>query len=58
MTVIDYEGLNHLFQRAKTGAISEYAEIETTIEPEVLEDIATWILEVTRKGESRSRLKE
>lgn len=52
ITVIEYEGLNHLFQRAKTGAVSEYAEIEITIEPEVLEDIATWILKTTGNDES------
>ena len=36
--------LNHLFQTAKTGAISEYSEIEETMSPVVLEKIATWIL--------------
>ncbi len=38
-------GLNHLFQTAKTGAISEYAQIEETIAPEVLELIGKWILD-------------
>ncbi len=37
-------GLNHLFQTAKTGAPSEYAEIEETMSPVVLEKIANWIL--------------
>ena len=37
-------GLNHLFQTAKTGAISEYSEIEETISPLVLEKLSTWIL--------------
>ena len=37
-------GLNHLFKTAKTGAVSEYAEIEETMSPVVLEKIATWIL--------------
>ena len=36
-------GLNHLFQPAKTGSPSEYAEIEVTISPEVLEKIAGWV---------------
>lgn len=35
--------LNHLFQIAKTGALSEYAEIEKTMSPVVLEKIASWI---------------
>lgn len=39
-----YEGLNHLFQPAMTGSPEEYATIETTIEPQVLQDIASWIL--------------
>ena len=37
-------GLNHLFQTAKTGAPSEYAEIEETIAPSVLKKIGDWIL--------------
>jgi hypothetical protein len=37
-------GLNHLFQTARTGAPSEYAEIEETISPMALEKIAGWIL--------------
>ena len=37
-------GLNHLFQTAKTGAPSEYAEIEETMSPVALEKIASWIL--------------
>ncbi|HCJ94875.1 MAG TPA: alpha/beta hydrolase, partial [Sphaerochaeta sp.] len=39
-----YEGLNHLFQPAETGAPEEYGTIETTIDPQVLEDISTWIV--------------
>lgn len=43
VTVKAYEGLNHLFQPADTGAPNEYGQIEETISPEVLEDIAAWI---------------
>lgn len=39
-----YEGLNHLFQPATTGSPDEYESIETTIDPQVLQDIATWIV--------------
>lgn len=42
--VREYEGLNHLFQHCKTGAVTEYIKIEETISPEVLNDIATFIL--------------
>jgi pimeloyl-ACP methyl ester carboxylesterase len=37
-------GLNHLFQTAKTGAPSEYADIEETISPVALSTISNWIL--------------
>ena len=37
-------GLNHLFQTAKTGAPSEYAQSEETMSPVALEAISTWIL--------------
>ncbi len=43
-TIKVYEGLNHLFQPAETGAPEEYGTIETTIDPQVLEDISTWIV--------------
>ena len=36
-------GLNHLFQPAKTGAVSEYATIDTTFDPAAMELIASWI---------------
>lgn len=38
-----FEGLNHLFQHAKTGAAAEYPQIEETFAPEVLQAIADWI---------------
>jgi pimeloyl-ACP methyl ester carboxylesterase len=50
--VDELPGLNHLFQTAKTGAVSEYSDIEETISPVVLEKIASWILQQT-KMESR-----
>ena len=42
-TVKEYPGLNHLFQHCSTGQVTEYAQIEETISPEVLKDIADWI---------------
>ncbi len=39
-------GLNHLFQTARTGAPSEYAEIEETMSPVALEKIGGWILKL------------
>lgn len=34
---------NHLFQRAETGQISEYFELSSEIDTEVLETISSWI---------------
>ncbi len=39
----EMDSLNHLFQTAKTGAPSEYGEIEETIAPKALEIIKDWI---------------
>ena len=39
----EYPGLNHLFQHCTTGATNENRQIEETISPEVLSDIAEWI---------------
>ena len=39
----EYQGLNHLFQHSTTGQPNEYRQIEETIAPEVLSDIAEWI---------------
>ncbi|MEG1026940.1 MAG: alpha/beta fold hydrolase [Flavobacterium sp.] len=44
-TIKSYPNLNHLFQTAKTGMPDEYGDIETTIEPVVLEDITKWLNE-------------
>ena len=43
VTVVEFEGLNHLFQKCETGLPMEYAKIEETINPEVLIAISNWI---------------
>jgi pimeloyl-ACP methyl ester carboxylesterase len=40
-------GLNHLFQTANTGSVSEYAQIEETLSPAALTVIGDWIAERT-----------
>jgi len=40
---VSLPGLNHLFQHAETGAITEYAIIEETFSPEVLDLMTVWI---------------
>ena len=52
VTIIEYEGLNHLFQKSDTGAVEEYASIRTTMEPAVIKDIADWILKTTGRTDS------
>jgi pimeloyl-ACP methyl ester carboxylesterase len=42
--VDELPGLNHLFQTADTGALGEYARIEETMAPSVLEKVTAWIL--------------
>ena len=46
-TLHEFEGLNHLFQSAGTGAPSEYAELTETLSPRVLQVISGWIRERT-----------
>ncbi|HBR69313.1 MAG TPA: hypothetical protein DEA55_08070 [Rhodospirillaceae bacterium] len=47
-TVKSFPQLNHLFQTSQTGLLKEYAAIEETMAPAVLETIASWILELTK----------
>ena len=44
----EYPGLNHLFQHCTTGLTTEYGQIEETVSPEVMQDIAAWIAKVAR----------
>jgi pimeloyl-ACP methyl ester carboxylesterase len=48
-TIRELPRLNHLFQTAKTGAVSEYALIEETIAPVALNAMSNWILARTLK---------
>jgi len=46
-TIKELSDLNHLFQTAQTGSLSEYARIEETISPTALKIMSDWILEQT-----------
>jgi pimeloyl-ACP methyl ester carboxylesterase len=46
-TLMELEGLNHLFQECETGHPSEYARIEQTFAPSALDVITKWIIENT-----------
>jgi alpha/beta superfamily hydrolase len=51
VTLTRLDGLNHLFQTAQTGLISEYPEIEETFSPDAMVLISDWIL--ARYGSAR-----
>jgi pimeloyl-ACP methyl ester carboxylesterase len=46
--VMELPGLNHLFQKTGTGAVSEYGTITQTIDPGALKIMGDWLVEVTR----------
>ena len=43
VTIVELPGLNHLFQTAKTGGVGEYDQIEETVAPVALNQMASWI---------------
>ena len=47
VTTHSLPGVNHLFQTAGTGMVDEYAMIEETMAPSVLDLIRDWILAQT-----------
>ena len=49
VTLKEMPGLNHLFQTAETGSVSEYGKIEETVSPAVLQLMGDWILERVKK---------
>jgi pimeloyl-ACP methyl ester carboxylesterase len=48
LTVTVYPGANHLFQRARTGLVTEYATLERAFIPGLPDDLAKWILAASR----------
>ncbi len=43
-SMVEFKGLNHLFQTCKTGAPSEYGQIEETMAPKVLKRVGDWLV--------------
>ncbi len=41
--VLPLNGLNHLFQKANTGSVAEYAKISETVNPVALNRVTAWI---------------
>ena len=48
VTVMKLPKLNHLFQTATTGSVSEYGQIEETMAPAALEALSGWLRGVAR----------
>lgn len=46
--LVELPGLNHLFQKCRTGLVQEYGELEETIHPSALERMTNWIREQTQ----------
>jgi uncharacterized protein len=46
--IVKLEGLNHLFQHAKTGLGFEYATIKEDFAPEALQIMGDWLTEITK----------
>jgi len=44
VTIKEFKGLNHLFQKTETGAPSEYGTLEETFNEEVMRFVSSWIL--------------
>ncbi|KAA3636762.1 MAG: alpha/beta hydrolase [Bacteroidetes bacterium] len=44
VTIHEFKGLNHLFQKTTTGAPSEYAMLEETFNEEAMNFISNWLL--------------
>jgi hypothetical protein len=42
-TVVEIEGVNHLFQTAQSGSPALYGAIEETIAPQVLTALGNWV---------------
>jgi len=50
ITVKEFPTLNHLFQECKTCSVSEYADIEETFSPMVLDEMIKWVILQTNKN--------
>lgn len=48
VTIKKFENQNHLFQNAKTGALSEYKEIEETMNETTMQYVSEWITNSTK----------
>lgn len=47
VTVKEFPALNHLFQECKTCSVSEYADLEESFSPMVLDEMTKWLSNIT-----------
>jgi hypothetical protein len=57
-TVLQLEGLNHLFQTARTGSPAEYQELGESMSPQALEAISKWMAGRLVPAEAKSENSE
>jgi uncharacterized protein len=55
-TILELQGMNHLLQDAKTGAPSEYDDIEETMSPTALKIITDWVSKTTSSSNGEATL--
>src|SRR5260370_42242419 len=51
-TAVELPGLNHLFQKCKSCAVSEYGTLDETFSPVALEIMGVWVVRHTRAQQS------
>ena len=54
-SVVVLPGFNHMFQKATTGAIGEYARIEVTVDPVALAAMGDWLAETLKPSTASGR---
>ncbi len=48
ITIMKVDGLNHLFQKTKTGRVDEYASLEETFNEDMLKKMVEWVVKTTK----------
>jgi len=46
--LVELPDLNHFLQRARTGAVSEYGDIEETLAPEAVKTVCDWVAKLAQ----------
>ena len=54
--IVELPDLNHFLQRARTGAPSEYGDIQETLATEAIEAVCAWIQSTSAPRGNRGRV--